>query len=81
MSGWFKSMVAGVWKTLHQLWLEVIGAMFLVFAAAFGFHAYKEYQKSAGLPENPFWFLGAIALSLLTLGFGVHSFWKARKLR
>jgi hypothetical protein len=81
MAGWFKSMVAGVWKSLHQLWLEVIGAMFLVFAAAFGFHAFKEFRTSGGIPANPFWFVGAVLLCLLTLGFGIHSFWKSRKLR
>jgi hypothetical protein len=81
MAGKFKSMFAGVFKSLHQLWLEVIGALFLVFAAAFGFHAVSEFRASAGSPENPLWLLGAAALSLLTLGFGIHSFWKARKLR
>jgi hypothetical protein len=81
MAGKLTTMFSRLWKQLHQLWLEVIGALFLVFSAAFGFHAVSEYRKSAGFPENPAGIVGAAILALLTLGFGVHSFWKARKLR
>lgn len=81
MAGRFKTMFRDLFKSLHQIWLEVIGGLFLVFAIAFGYQAVKEYREYVGTTENPFWILGAAALSLLTLGFGLHSFWKARKLR
>jgi uncharacterized membrane protein len=81
MAGKFKLALGGFVRSLHQLWLEVTGAFLLLIAAAFGFYAFKEYQK---LPEPTasLWEIGgAIALSFLTLSFGIHSFWKARKLR
>jgi hypothetical protein len=63
------------------MWLEIIGMLFLVFAAAFGYHAFKEYRDFASPADSSYGMLGAASLSLLTLAFGIHSLWKARKLR
>jgi hypothetical protein len=41
----------------------------------------KEYREYVASVDNPWGIIGAAALSVLTLGFGIHSFWKARKLR
>jgi hypothetical protein len=81
MAGKFKLAFGSFVRSLHQLWLEVTGAFLLIFAAAFGFYGVNEYRK---LPESAasLWeILGAVGLCFLTLGFGIHSFWKARKLR
>jgi hypothetical protein len=75
-----KFIFSGLLKALHQLWLEVSGAMLITFGAAFGLHALRVYRTS---PANSFgWqFLSAVCLAFLTLVFGLHSFWKSRNLR
>jgi len=73
MAGNFKLIFRGFLKPLHQIWLEVTGAFQLIFAVAFGYYA---------ITTQSIW--GAVAaagLSVLTLCFGIHSFWKSRKLR
>ena len=74
-------LFGGLLRSFHQLWLEVSGTLLIAFAAAFGFYAVKEYRRVAGSGDNGWRVAGAAMLSLSTLGFGIHSFWKARKLR
>ena len=81
MAGKLKLIFGTFLKSLHQLWLEVTGTFLIVFAAAFGLHAFKEYRKYTTSTGSLWWLAGAGALCLVTLGFGLHSFWKARKLR
>ena len=71
----------GLFRSLHQLWLEVTGAFLLVFAAAFGFYAFKEFRNFQVSVGSLWEVIASAGLSILTLCFGVHSFWKARKLR
>ena len=80
MAGKLKLVFSSLLKSLHQLWLEVTGAFLLIFAAFFGYYALKEFRK---IPETEsIWgAVGAAGLSVLTFGFGIHSFWKSRKLR
>ena len=81
MAGKFKLAFGSLLRSLHQLWLEVTGAFLLLFAAAFGFYAVREYRKFPESADSLWGVAGAAGLSVLTLGFGIHSFWKARKLR
>jgi uncharacterized membrane protein len=80
MAGKFKLAFGSVVRSLHQLWLEVTGTALLAFAAVFGYHAIKEYRKYGESADNMVWVISAAGLSLVTLSFGIHSFWKARKL-
>ena len=81
MAGKFKLVFGGLIRSLHQLWLEVTGTFLIGFAAAFGYNAFKEYKKYTVSREN-IWPSAAMAgLCLMMLAFGIHSFWKARKLR
>jgi hypothetical protein len=81
MAGKFKLAFSSFLKSLHQLWLEVTGTFLLVFAAIFGYYAVKEFRKISETSENIWGVVGAVGLSVLTFGFGIHSFWKSRKLR
>lgn len=81
MAGKFKLAFSSFLKSLHQLWLEVTGTFLLVFAAIFGYYALKEFGKISETSENILAIVGAAGLSVLTFGFGIHSFWKSRKLR
>jgi hypothetical protein len=81
MAGKFKTVFGGLLKSLHQLWLEVTGTFLLIFAVVFGYHAVKEYRKFPETTENIWGIVAAAGLSILTLAFGIHSFWKSRKIR
>jgi uncharacterized membrane protein len=80
MAGKFKLAFGSVVRSLHQLWLEVTGTCLIAFAAIFGYHAVKEYRKYGQSDDSILWVIAAAGLSLVTLSFGIHSFWKARKL-
>ncbi len=81
MAGKFKMVFGGLIRSLHQLWLEVTGTFLIGFAIAFGYNAFKEYKRYSVSGANGWSFAAMCGLALLMLGFGVHSFWKARKLR
>jgi uncharacterized membrane protein len=83
MASMLRSIFGSLFRTIHTLWLEVMGTLFLVFALMFGVYAVQAYRRySAFSDPSGLWMIGsAAALSVLTLGFGIHSFWKARKLR
>jgi uncharacterized membrane protein len=81
MAGKFKLAFGGIVRSLHQLWLEVTGAFLLIFGVIFGFYGVNEYRKLSESSVSLWKILGAVGLSFLTFGFGIHSFWKARKLR
>jgi hypothetical protein len=76
MAAKFKLIFGSFLKSIHQLWLQFTGAFLLIFGVAFGFHAMKEARG-----DNVLAVVAAASLSLVTLVFGIHSFWKARKLR
>ena len=81
MAGKFKLVFGGLIRSLHQLWLEVTGTFLIGFAIAFGYNAFKEYKKYTASAGNGAALAAMAGLSLLMLTFGIHSFWKARKLR
>ncbi len=81
MAGKFKLIFRTFLKSLHALWLEVTGTFQLIFAVAFGYYAVKEYRNFPETTESIWGVVAAAGLSVLTLGFGIHSFWKSRKIR
>jgi hypothetical protein len=66
-------------RVVHQLWLEVIGLVFLVMAASGGAAAAHEYEKyqlgKVGLGRV----VAAICFTLTFAWFGVSSFWRVRR--
>lgn len=66
-------------RVLHQLWLEVIGTVFLAMAGFGAFGFFREYAKyhaghaGAGQVAVP------VAFTLIFAWFGVSSFWRVRK--
>ena len=82
MSGRLKHAFAGLLRTLRQLWLEVMGAVFLVFGLMFVATAVQEYHKYLNTPGyGTRGLILAGIFSGLMLLFGLESFWKARKSR
>jgi len=64
---------------VHQLWLEVIGLVFLVMAASGGVaaaHEYEEYHAGkVGLGRVAV----AICFTVTFAWFGMSSFWRVRR--
>jgi hypothetical protein len=82
MSGKFKIIFGDFLRTLRQLWLEFIGAMFLALGAIFGIAAIQEYRRYLHSPGVG---TGRFILVLISSGvmffFALESFWKSRKPR
>lgn len=82
MNGKLKTVFAGFLRTLRQLWLEMMGAVFLVFGLMFMVTAVQEYRKYMSRPESgAAGLILAVFFSGLMLLFALESFWKARKPR
>lgn len=80
MPGNFKTAFADAIRVLRTLIHEVLGAFFVALAVFGGSSAVQEYQDYARSPEAG---IGRTALAVVfavaMLAFGLHSFWKARK--
>jgi len=66
---------------LHQLWLEITGFVFLVFAVVGGVALFKEYAAYQAGRATPGRVVAAAGFSLMFAWFGTTSFWKARRKR
>jgi hypothetical protein len=68
-------VVPGVVRPLHTLWHQVIGFFFLVLAGLTVPSAIREFKDPNGQPR----LILTIPFILIMGGFGISSFWKARK--
>jgi len=68
-----------VLRVLHQLWLEVIGFVFLAIASIGGFALVREYPRYQAGEIGVGRVLAAAGFSLVFAWFGLTSFWRARK--
>ena len=65
--------------TLHQLWLEVIGTVFLAMAAFGAMALVREYMKYHSGHTTPGRLSIVICFTAMFAWFGVSSFWRVRK--
>jgi xanthine/uracil permease len=81
MAGKLKQIFGGVFRSLHQLWLEVTGTFLVIIGLVLAYHVFQSYRNQPAGGEKQIWQLFAsAALSAVTLAFGIHSFWKSRNL-
>jgi len=73
-------VLPGVIRPLHVLWNEVIGFLFLVFAAIGGFWVFRTYRDLDTPNGSVSRVLVAAFFAVVMLYYGVSSFWKARKI-
>ena len=66
-------------NVLHQLWLEVIGVIFLGMAMTFATGAVKEYGKYHAGQAGPGRLWLAILFTVTFAWFGLSSFWRVRQ--
>lgn len=76
-----RAAVGHVGRVLHQLWLEVIGFVFLAIAAIGGFAFVREYPRYQAGQIGSGRLLVAVGFTLLFAWFGGSSFWRAWKKR
>ena len=69
-------VIPGVIRPIHILWNQVIGFFFVVLALLPIPSAVRSYNKDG---ISPHLFL-TIPFTLLMAGFGISSFWRARKI-
>jgi hypothetical protein len=82
MAGRFRTAFKDAFRVLHTLTLEVLGGFFLALAIIGGASVVPEYQRWAGEADVGVWRIAlTVIFSVSMLGFGLHNFWKARKLR
>lgn len=79
-AGWAGIRAVGqvIGRAVRQLWLEITGFFFLIFAVLGGFAAYREYPAL----ESGEGFLRLAITCLFTLmflWFGLTSLWRARR--
>jgi hypothetical protein len=73
-------VVPGVIRPLRILWNEIIGFFFLVFGLWFGSAAFRGF-RNLNKPEGTLLAaIGPAIACLIMLGYGLHSFLKARKI-
>jgi Ca2+/Na+ antiporter len=82
MSGKIRIIFGDFFKALHQLWLELVGGIFLALGVVLVLAAIQEYRKYLSAPEiGTGRFLLVLLSSVVMLFFALESFWKARKSR
>ena len=67
-------------RPLHALWNEVIGFLFLIFAAVAGFYVVRAVRAFEGDLEGLFRIVMPGLFGLVMGYFGISSFWRARKI-
>ena len=82
MAGRFRTAFKDAFRVMHTLALEVLGGFFLALAVLGIASIVQEYQRYSTDTEGG---VLALVLSLIftvsMLAFGIHSFWKARKIQ
>lgn len=80
MAGRIKSAFKDTFRILHTFALEVMGGFFVALALVGGTSVVQEYRRYTDGAEGAVWrVVLAVVFSVAMLAFGVHTFWKSRK--
>ena len=75
-----QAFLPGVVRPLHSLWNELLGFVFVAIAVLMLRPLWRGYQEiDLGLPHLIKFVLGAFFFVVM-LGFGLHAFWRARRI-
>jgi len=78
-----QSVLPAIIKPLHSLWNQMIGFLFLVIGLVSLRPTYLHYQKVSGgggdISDLAALLCGSVFV-LAGFGFGIHGFWKARRI-
>jgi hypothetical protein len=82
MPGRFRTAFNDAFRILRTLTLEVMGGFFLALGVLGATSIVQEYQRYAANPETGIWRIAlAVLFSAFMFAFGLHNFWKARKIQ
>jgi hypothetical protein len=82
MAGRFITAFKDTLRVLRTFVHEVIGGFFLALAIIGGTSVVQELRRYTADAETGIWRIGLAGIfSLAMLAFGLHSFWKARKIQ
>lgn len=74
------SVLPGILRPLHVLWNEVLGFLFLAFAVLLLRPLWRGYQEMEVDAAHFIKFLLSLFFFCVMLSFGIHAFWKARRI-
>jgi len=80
ISKFLSHVMPGLVRPLHALWNEVIGVLFIVFAAVAGFYVVRAVRGFGGDLEGLVHIVFPALFGLVMGYFGVSSFVRARKI-
>lgn len=80
ISKFLSHVVPGIVRPLHALWNEVIGFLFLVFAALCAYYVFKGVQGFKGDVESLVHIVFPALFGMVMGYFGVNSFVRARRI-
>jgi len=75
-----EAVLPGVIRPLHSLWNEILGFLFLLLAILMVRPVWRGWQEIDQGPEHLLRFLLSVFMFAVMLGFGIHAFWKARRI-
>ncbi len=75
-----QAFLPGIVKPLHSLWNEILGFLFIAIAVLMIRALWRSYNEiDLGFPHLVKFVLGAFFFVVM-LGFGLHAFWRARRI-
>jgi hypothetical protein len=80
ISKFLSHVMPGIVRPLHALWNEVIGFLFLVFAALCAFYVFRAVRAFAGDIESLIHIVFPALFGIVMGYFGVSSFLRARRI-
>ncbi len=75
-----RDVAARVWRILRTLFLEVVGFLFLALAGWGALWLVRAFRRFSGEGEALFQIVLVSAFVVMMGGFGISSFWRARRL-
>jgi hypothetical protein len=76
----FKHVVPAVIKPVHSLWHEVIAFLFIIIAVIAGFSGYRTWLRFRGDAGDIVRIVLCVIFASIMAGYGISSFFKARKI-
>jgi len=80
ISKFLSHVMPGIIRPLHALWNEVIGFLFLVFAAISGFYVFRAVRNFEGNMESLAHVVFPALFGVVMAYFGISSFLRARRI-
>jgi hypothetical protein len=74
-----RATLGSFWHSLHQLWLEITGTLFLSIAAFGAIALVREYMKYQAGQTTASRLAVALCFTLTFAWFGLSSFWRVRR--